>query len=140
MRICPRRRPSPQAESQPEQVTQVAPPIPPEVLFSAPTADETDVPLDTNVRIQFSRDLDPDTLKGHVKVFYSAAQASERGEPQAPPVAARLDYNRGTRVLEITFDQPLQRFRIVTVELGEGITGTDGEPLKPWSLTFTLGG
>ena len=30
---------------------------PPEVVFSAPTQDETDVSLATNVRIQFSRDL-----------------------------------------------------------------------------------
>ncbi len=131
---------SPQAEARPEQVTEKPPPIPPEVLFSAPTADETDVPLDTSVRIQFSRDLDPETLKGHVRAFYSSAQATERGEPQAPRLPAKLTYDRGTRVLEISFEQPLERFRVLTVELGEGITGTDGAPLKPWSVTFTLGG
>jgi hypothetical protein len=26
------------------------------------------------------------------------------------------------------------------VELIDGILGTDGQPLKPWTLTFALGG
>ena len=131
---------SPQAEKAPEPIVSSAPAIPPEVLFSAPTSDETDVPLDTNVRVQFSRDIDVETLRGNVRIAYSAAQASERGEPQPPRIDATLDYNPGTRVLEITFAEPLQRFRQVTIVLGEGIKGTDGLPLKPYRLTFTLGG
>ena len=131
---------SPQAEPKPEQVT-VAPTLePPEVLFSAPTADETDVALNTKVRIQFSRDLDTATLKGHVQVSYSMRQARERGEPEPPPVTARIGYNPGARVMEITFDPPLDRFRIVEVKLIEGIRGTDGTEMKPWTLTFTTGG
>jgi len=131
---------SPQAEARAEQV-EVAPAlIAPEVLFSAPTADETDVPQDTKVRIQFSRDLDPATLKGRIEVAYSMTQSRERGEPEPPPVMVRVGYNPGARVMEITFDPPLERFRIVEVRLKEGITGTDGAPLKPWLLTFTTGG
>jgi Big-like domain-containing protein len=131
---------SPQAEARAEQV-EVAPAlIAPEVLFSAPTADETDVPQDTKVRIQFSRDLDPATLKGRIEVAYSMTQSRERGEPEPPPVMVRVGYNPGARVMEITFDPPLERFRIVEVRLKEGIMGTDGAPLKPWLLTFTTGG
>ena len=70
--------------------------IPPEVLFSAPTQDETDVPLTTRVRIQFSRDIDPPTFKGHVNVTYSGVQAAERGEPQSPGITAQLRYDPGT--------------------------------------------
>jgi hypothetical protein len=114
--------------------------IPPEVVFSAPTEDETDVPLTTAVRVQFSRDIDPQSLKGHVRVTYSGAQASERGEPQAPGLTAQLRYDPGRRVLSIGFSAPLERFRTVIVELQDGITGTDGAPLKPWRLTFSLGG
>ncbi len=114
--------------------------IPPEILFSAPTQDETDVPLNTRVRIQFSRDIDPETLKGHIRVGYSAQQSSERGEPQAPRVEPLLTYDPAARVLNIQFATPLERFRVVVVELAEGITGTDGAPLKPWTLSFTLGG
>lgn len=131
---------SPQAEKVPEPIVSSVPTVPPEVLFSAPTHDETDVPLDTKVRVQFSRDIDPGTLKGGVRIAYSAGQAAERGEPQAPAVAARLAYNRGTRVLEIAFDEPLERFRTITIALGDSIKGTDGLALKPYTLTFTLGG
>ncbi len=131
---------SPQAEATPEQV-QVAPAVvPPEVLFSVPTAGETDVSLDTKVRIQFSRDLDVSSIKGHVDVGYSAQQSKERGEPEPPKVTARVGYNPGARVLEISFDPPLDRFRVVEVKLTEGIKGTDGAPLAPWTLSFTTGG
>jgi Bacterial Ig-like domain len=131
---------SPQAEARVEQVEVAPTVIPPEVLFSAPTAEETDVPQDTKVRIQFSRDLDPATLKGRIEVSYSMTQSRERGEPEPPPVVARVGYNPGARVMEITFDSPLDRFRIVEVRLKEGILGTDGAPMKPWTLTFTTGG
>ena len=40
---------------------------PPEVIFSAPTDDETDVATTTAVRIQFSRDLDLVHAEGKVK-------------------------------------------------------------------------
>jgi hypothetical protein len=131
---------SPQADKVAEPITSAVPTIPPEVLFSAPTHDETDVPLDTAVRLQFSRDLDPTTLKAGVRVYYSASQAKERGEPQAPPIEVRASYNKGTRVLELTFAEPLERFRTVTVSLNEEIKGTDGLALKPYSVTFTMGG
>jgi Bacterial Ig-like domain len=131
---------SPQAEARVEQVNVAPTVIPPEVLFSAPTADETDVEPDTKVRIQFSRDLDPTTLKGRIEVNYSMAQSRERGEPEPPPVIARVGYNPGARIMEITFDPGLERFRIVEVHLKDGILGTDGAPMKPWTLTFTTGG
>ena len=94
---------SPQAEKAAERIVSSAPANPPEVLFSAPTNDETDVPLNTKIRVQFSRDINPDTLKGNVRIGYSAAQAAERGEPQAPSLEAKVNYNRGTRVMEIVF-------------------------------------
>jgi Big-like domain-containing protein len=131
---------SPLAEAKPEQITIAPTIIPPEVLFSAPTSDETDVPLNAKVRIQFSRDLDPGSIKGHVDVGYSMAEAHQRGEPEPPPIVARIGYNPGARVMEISFQPGLERFRIVEVRLTEGIVGTDGSPLKPWSLKFTTGG
>jgi hypothetical protein len=112
----------------------------PEVVFSAPTPDETDVSLATTVRIQFSRDLDPGSIQGQVRVSYSAAQSAERGEAQPPPVPFTTRYDEGTRVLEIRFGEPLERFRVVRVDLLDGIKATDGAPLVAWTLTFTLGG
>ncbi len=129
-----------QAETKPEEVFVAPSLIAPEVLFSTPTADETDVATETKIRIQFSRDLDLATIKGHVHVAYSMQQARERGEPEPPPVTARIAYNPMARIMEVTFDPPLEHFRIVEVTLGDDIHGTDGVPLKPWSLKFTTGG
>jgi hypothetical protein len=123
-----------------EQKPPPSPPVPPEVLFSAPTEGETDVPLEARVRIQFSRDLDQSSLKGRVRASYLGAESAERGEPQPPAIEATVRYDRGLRTLEIQFLQPLERFRTIRVELLEGITGTDGAPLSPWTLTFSVGG
>jgi hypothetical protein len=113
---------------------------PPEVIFSAPTQDETDVLMGTTVRIQFSRDLDPATLKGRIKAHYLASQSVERGEPVTPAADFTFQYAPANRVLEIKFTKPLERFRTLTLELADGIVGTDGQPLKPWTLTFMVGG
>jgi hypothetical protein len=43
-------------------------------------------------------------------------------------------------VLEVHFAKPLERFRTVKVELLDTIHGTDGQPLKPWTLSFSVGG
>jgi hypothetical protein len=51
-----------------------------------------------------------------------------------------FQYVPATRVIELKFTKPLERFRTLKVDLVEGILGTDGQPLKPWTLTFALGG
>jgi hypothetical protein len=110
---------------------------PPEVVFSTPTDEETDVLQSASVRIQFSRDIDQATLKGRVRIRYLESQAA--GEP-APAAEFTTRYNAANRVLEIRFAKPLERFRTVKVDLLEGILGTDAQPLKPWTLTFSVGG
>ena len=113
---------------------------PPEVIFSAPTQEETDVSMGTTVRIQFSRDIDQSTLKGKIRVRYLEAQSVERGEPVTPVADFTFQYSGANRVLELRFAKPLERFRTLKVDLLEGIVGTDQQPLKPWTLTFSLGG
>ena len=113
---------------------------PPEVVFSTPTQEESDVAVTTNVRIQFSRDIDPATLKGHVRIGYLEAQTRERGEFVTPAAEFTTSYSAASRVLEIRFVKPLERFRTLKVELLEGVLGTDQQPLKPWTLMFGLGG
>lgn len=113
---------------------------PPEVVFSAPTQDETDVSMGTSVRIQFSRDIDQATLRGNIRVRYLDAQTAERGEPTTPTAEFALQYTPASRVLVLKFTKPLERFRTVHVELGDGILGTDKQPLKPWVLSFDVGG
>ena len=121
----------------------VMPPPPPpavEVLFSAPTEGETDVRLDTRIRFQLSRDLDESSLKGHVRITYSAGDSANRGEPQPPGVEFTTSYTRDNRALEIRPVAPLERFRQVKVEFLEGVKGTDGGAMPPFTLTFTTGG
>jgi Bacterial Ig-like domain len=113
---------------------------PPEVVFSTPTQDETDVLLNTSIRIQFSRDIDQATLKGHVVARYVESETVERGEPTTPAAEFSTRYNAANRVLELRFTKPLERFRTLRVELQEGILGTDKQPLNPWTLSFALGG
>jgi hypothetical protein len=122
----------PPAESAPEAVVKV--PIalpPPEVVFSAPTQGETDVEPGAKVRIQFSRDLRDDSLKGGITVSYAGVTA--------PPPAFTTRYDPGRRVVELTFAAPLSPFANVQVVLKDTIVGTDGQPLKPYTLAFTVG-
>lgn len=112
----------------------------PTVVFSAPTGNELDVSPTTTVRVQFSRDMAPDSFKGNVRVRYLDTESAERGEPQPPTVAVATSYDAGRRVLELKFATPLERFRTVEVELGEGILSADERPLAPWTLRFTVGG
>jgi hypothetical protein len=114
------------------------PPPAPEVVFSAPTDDESDVPQSTSVRIQFSRDINPATLKDRVTVNYVLAEAQANGEPPTPD-PNHYDYRAAQRVLEIRFRVPLERYRTVKVNLLAGITGTDRQPLAPWTLSFITG-
>src|SRR4051812_29988076 len=123
-----------------EEPVRVAMGPPPEVVFSAPTQDETDVLMGTTIRIQFSRDLDPATLKNHIRAGYLLAQSVERGEPTPPPADFAFQYSAFNRVLELKFTHPLERFRTVKIHLLEGIPGTDGQALKPWTLSFETGG
>lgn len=124
-----------------EAVVEVAVPPPPppvpEVIFSTPTPDETDADRVAAIRLQFSRDMDPRTFSGRVKVSYTGPAAPDA--PAMPNFAVR--YNEGTRALEIKPAAPLDRFRTVKVELLEGIASNiDNRPLAPYTLTFTTGG
>jgi hypothetical protein len=116
------------------------PPPPVDVVFSSPTEGETDVALSSSVRIQFSRSIAPETLKGNIRIGYLGAEAAERGEPQAPAIEVKTSYDPGNRALQLTFTRPLERFRTVRVQLLEGIKAFDGAAVTPWTLTFTLGG
>ena len=113
------------------------PEVPPAVVFSAPTAGETDAERAMPIRIQFSRDMDPKSFVNHIRVAYVGPAPS--GAPALPPFTIR--YVEGNRALEIKPSQPLDRYRTVKVDLIEGIVSAiDNLPLAPWSLTFTTGG
>jgi hypothetical protein len=120
----------------PVEVATPATPVepPPVVIFSAPLADDTDFPVTSPVRIQFSRDMKPASFAGQVHTRFTGPNAPAT----APPSTAT--YNDGTRSLEIKFKEPLGRFQTIMIELGAGIVAIDGQPLKPWTLRFSTGG
>jgi hypothetical protein len=109
---------------------------PPEVVFSAPIEAEIDVARSTTVRVQFSRDIDPATLKGRIRVRVGAAGAAAGTE--LPASAFTTEYHAAKRVLEIRFATAFDGGNQVQVDLLEGIHGTDGQALEPWTLRFTI--
>lgn len=118
----------------------VPPPPPVEVLFTAPTEGEADVQLTERIRMQLSRDLDPESLEGRIRLTYSSADSQDRGEPQPPSIPYTTNYVKENRALEIRPVEPLERFRLVTLEVLPGVKGTDGGEMLPFKLTFTTGG
>ncbi len=128
----------PPAETPPEEPIRVPAAPAPEVVFSAPLDGETDVPTGTNLRIQFSRDINATTFKSRVTVQY--VKGGDGGAvAEAIDIPFTTTYLPGNRVLEIRFTQPLDPFRTVRVELTDGITGSDGQALAPAAITFTTG-
>ena len=125
----------PPAETTADSPIRVPSAPPPEVVFSAPIDGETDVSSRTNVRVQFSRDINPATFKGRIAVRYGPAPGSVN-ETASPPLEFTTQYMPGTRVLEIRFVQPLESFRPVQIDLVDGILGSDQQTLRPWTLKF----
>lgn len=113
------------------------PPAPaPEIIFSAPVVDDTDVDRSSPVRIQFSVDMDPGSIRDRVRITY---QGREGGPTSPPPPVFTANYLDATHAIEIKFARPLEPLQQVKVELLEGIATLDRQLLKPWSLTFSTG-
>lgn len=115
---------------------------PPEVIFSDPAEGELEVPLRAPVRLQFSRDMNPDSFKGHVRWSFTAADAVNVGATTSREAAQdpAFTYDRARRSLVVQLDLGESgAYRDVVLELLDGIAATDGAKLKPWTLTFSLG-
>ena len=113
---------------------------PPEVIFTTPLEGDTDVPSDTTVRIQFSRDMDPDSFEGQVRIRYATAASVDAADTDPAVTDFEVEYLGRNRVLLIRFVEEIERFRTLHVELLEGITATDGVPIETWALSFFVGG
>ena len=112
---------------------------PPEIIFSTPLEGDTDVPTDSVVRIQFSRDMDADSFEERVRIDYPLAGAALAGVEPPGAVAFEAEYRGRNRVLEIRFAEPLKPFTALNVALLEGVTSTDGAALPEWTLSFFSG-
>ena len=114
----------------PEETTEVAidlpPPPPVEILFSAPAEGEGDVKTTARIRMQLSRDLNADTLKERIRF--------------TPAVTFTTNYTKENRALEIRPTDGFPAFKAIRMEILEGVKGTDGGAMAPFTLTFTTGG
>lgn len=104
-----------------------------EVVFNSPTEADTDVSPSGSIRIQFSKGLSEASLAGHVRASYVGAPAGSDGP------SLKTTYDAANRAIEIKFDKPLEAFRTVKIEILDGVTAFDHAPLKPWTLTYTVG-
>ena len=105
--------------------------LPAEVIFSAPTQDDTGVAVDALVRFQFSRDMNPESFAGNVRAAYLGAEAA---------LDLTTEYRPRNRVLNVQLAEPLLPYRPVAVTLGDGIEAVDGAALIPYTLRFATGG
>ena len=112
----------------------------PEVIFSAPTWDDTGVATDALVRLQFSRDMDPESFEGNVAAVYVGAAQTAADQTGGGGPEIDLEYRLRNRVLNVRFVEPLLPYRTLEVNLGNGILATDGASLVPHLLRFTTGG
>ena len=53
--------------------------------------------------------------------------------------SVKAGYLPPNKVVELKFLKPLERFRTLKIQM-EGVLGTDQQPIKPFTLTFELGG
>jgi len=118
-----------------EPAVPAAPLDPVQVIFSTPTDGDTDVASSGTIRIQFSRGLKEPSLANMIRVSYL-------GAPAADPTATlpfTLSYDGASRSIQIKMKQHFESFRTVRVQLLDGITGFDGAPVTPWTITFSVG-
>jgi hypothetical protein len=106
---------------------------PGEVVFSSPTDNETNVSPGAPIRVQFSRGIDPPTLNGKFRFTYVG------GAPPEGSIDVQATYDVGTHAVVLKLAKPLEPFRTVKVELVDGVKTFDGAPIKPWSVTFSIG-
>jgi hypothetical protein len=106
---------------------------PGEIVFSSPTDGETNVSAAAPIRVQFSRGVDPATLNGHFRLAYVGGTA-----PQTTP-DVQATYDSGANAVVLRASTPLEAFRTVKLELVDGVKTFDGAPVKPWSVTFSVG-
>jgi hypothetical protein len=103
------------------------PKLPPVVVFSLPLDGERDVPATGVFKVQFSKDMDEESFRGHVVFRY----AGPRLPGDREFVGLRMSYDGGRRALVVDPGDVLRPGRVVELRLLDGIIDMDGLPLIP---------
>jgi hypothetical protein len=119
----------------PSAIAQAAPPpppperpkVPPVVVFALPLDGEAEVPSDGRFVVQFSKDMDEDSFKGHVLLRYSGPRRPGDRDFDA----VKLTYDEGRRALTVDPGDVLRPGRQLELLLLPGIVDVDGLALIP---------
>jgi Bacterial Ig-like domain len=103
------------------------PKVPPVVVFQLPLDGETDVPAQSRFVVQFSKDMDESSFKGHVVLRYVGGVRP--GDRDFDGVT--MSYDGGRRALTVDPGDLLRQGRRVELLLLPGIVDVDGLPLAP---------
>ena len=119
--------PRPTAQAAPPAPPPPRPKLPPVVVFSLPLDGERDVPATGVFKVQFSKDMDEDSFRGHVLFRY----AGPRLPGDREFVGVKVSYDGGRRALVVDPGDVLRPGRVVELRLLSGIIDMDGLPLTP---------
>jgi len=119
--------PRPTADAAPPPPPPERPKVPPVVVFALPLDGEGDVPSDSRFVVQFNKDMDEATFKGHVMLRYAG--------PTLPGDRVfdgmKLTYDQGRRALTVDPGDVLRPGRQIELMLLPGISDIDGLTLIP---------
>jgi Bacterial Ig-like domain len=127
--------PTPTARAEPPKPLVDRPRVPPMVIFTLPLDGENDVPGAVRFAVQFSKDMDEDSFKGHVVLRYSGRP--QAGDRDLDGVAMR--YDGGRRALIVDPGDILRPGRQVELLFLPGIQDLDGLALVPRRGTLPEG-
>ncbi|MEO0154836.1 MAG: Ig-like domain-containing protein [candidate division WOR-3 bacterium] len=101
----------------------------PVIVFTTPDSGEVNVPANTNIGVQFSKDMDTTTINGTTISIFGSSSGAHTFDKSCP----KLDYC----VLNPYTD--FATSETVRVEFRSGIMGLNGKNLVPKVITFTTG-
>jgi hypothetical protein len=118
--------PSPTAAAQPPPPPPPRPKRAPVVVFAMPIDGDNEIPQDSRFAVQFSSDMNEDSLVGRVLLRYAGpVRPGDRGFD-----GLRFSYDGGRRALLVDPGDRLRPGRQIELVLLPGIVDSDGQPLE----------
>ncbi len=105
-------------------------PLTPSVTSTYPAQYDANVPIDTAIRIAFSKDMNPATVAA-ANITVTSAGVS---------IPGAVSYNAGAKTAYFDPTSALPAFSYITVSLSSGVTDTVGNALASYSWSFYTGG
>jgi hypothetical protein len=127
VRVMQAAAPKPTAQAQPAAPPPERPKAPPVVVFALPLDGESDVSPRSRFVVQFSKDMDEGSFKGHVVLRYLGRTLP--GDRDLDAVS--LSYDGGRRALTVDPGDLLRPGRQLELLLLPGIADVDGLLLEP---------